>query len=679
MKKYLIFALCAVVISFVACQKESVKVEEPVQAETHLTLNFNITRGDEPATKAVKTSWEEGDIIYFFFDKVMDGHWLRLTYKSGNWVPYWFDSTLEARIAANSSGTITALYMFARKETQWGPSYSDYISFDPLDGSGNWLYSWYLQCLDASYTVTAGSLSADISLVMPPEYDFVQFSIPGLEGYDGRWKINTYPSIRPVHIRKYHKDDGFVTNEGGNMVGYYYTDGTTFCGVLPAAQKDVASNYTFTLTNSENNAQYRYAVSAKTLTRGKAIKLPALNKWTVLDSGDATPAYVDLGLPSGIKWATFNLGATIPEEMGSTYPWGHTSPESTVSWSLYQFYESGSNDNDVVFNKYIANPPSVVNLDIADDAANAHPAWGDKYRMPTDDEWYELKSNCTVESITYNGVSGNKVTGPNGKYIFIPEGLYWSSTLSEMPANSTVAVAYMNGTGYINPDIGSTRRTALYIRPVYDPDFVFGINAVPMCEINGDVLYVADRNLGASSPEDAGRYYAWGETIGYTSSEGHYFNDANYVFNVGGELDKFSKYVKSGQAEYWGVAGDPDDLIELEAMNDAAAVELGGDWHIPTTLEMNFLRNNCDWVWDAVRCGYTVTGQGTYSANSIFIPAAGHCNSLISEYGIQGYYWTNRISYDQSYNALVLRFDSAGQYTSDEGRGHGVSIRAVRY
>lgn len=674
--KRILFLLGISVLALAACQIVEVEtsVETPAIDNTpHLTVNFNITRGDEPATKAVKTAWEEGDIIYFFFDKVMDGKWFRLTYKSGAWEPYWYPE-LESRIAARSEGTVTALYMFARKATQWGASSSDYVSFDPLDGNDSWLYSWYLQCMDASYTVSAGSLTADISLVMPPEYDFVQFTIPGLDGYDGRWKINTYPSIMPVHIRKYHKDDGFVTTQGAYMFGYYYTDGTTFCGVLPAAQNGVATNYTFTLTNSENNAKYRYTVSSKTLTRGKSIKLPALGNWEHLQDGEASPAYVDLGLPSGIKWATFNLGATIPEEIGSTYPWGHTSPESTVTWYYYKFRDSGYDDGDVVFNKYTSTP---VNLDIADDAANAHPAWGGKFRMPTDNEWYELRSNCTIESIVINGMSGNKVTGPNGKYIFIPEGLYWSSTLSDMPANSTVAVAYMNGSGYINPDIGSTRRTALYIRPVYDPDFVFGINAVPMCEINGDVLYVADRNLGAASPEDAGKYYAWGETIGYTSSEGHYFNDANYTFCVGD--NKFSKYVKADQAEYWGIAGDPDDLIELEAVNDAAAVELGGDWHIPTTLEMNMLKGNCDWVWDAVRNGYTVTGRGVYSANSIFIPAAGHCNSLISEYGIQGYYWTNRISYGQSYNALILRFDSDGQYTSDEGRGHGVSIRAVRY
>lgn len=674
--KRILFLLGISVLALAACQIVEVEtsVETPAIDNTpHLTVNFNITRGDEPATKAVKTAWEEGDIIYFFFDKVMDGKWFRLTYKSGAWEPYWYPE-LESRIAARSEGTVTALYMFARKATQWGASSSDYVSFDPLDGNDSWLYSWYLQCMDASYTVSAGSLTADISLVMPPEYDFVQFSIPGLDGYDGRWRITTYPSIMPVHIRKYHKDDGFVTNQGAYMPGYYYTDGTTFCGVLPAAQNGVASDYMFYLTNSENNARYRYTVSAKTLTRGKSIRLPALGNWALLQDGEASPAYVDLGLPSGIKWATFNLGATIPEEMGSTYPWGHTSPESTVTWYYYKFRESGYDDGDVVFNKYTSTP---VNLDTADDAANAHPKWGGKYRMPTDDEWYELRSCCTIESIVVNGVSGNKVTGPNDKYIFIPEGLYWSSTLSDMPANSTVAVAYMNGTGYINPDIGSTRRTALYIRPVYDPDFVFGINAVPMCEINGDVLYVADRNLGAASPEDAGKYYAWGETIGYTSSEGHYFNDANYTFCVGD--NKFSKYVKADQAVYWGVAGDPDDLIELEAVNDAAAVELGGDWHIPTTLEMNMLKGNCDWVWDAVRNGYTVTGRGVYSANSIFIPAAGHCNSLISEYGIQGYYWTNRISYGQSYNALILRFDSDGQYTSDEGRGHGVSIRAVRY
>ena len=67
MKKYLIFALCAVAMAFVACQKESVKEEEPVQAETHLTLNFTINNGE--ATKAVKSGWEYGDRIHIYFDR----------------------------------------------------------------------------------------------------------------------------------------------------------------------------------------------------------------------------------------------------------------------------------------------------------------------------------------------------------------------------------------------------------------------------------------------------------------------------------------------------------------------------------------------------------------------------------------------------------------------------------
>ena len=156
--------------------------------------------------------------------------------------------------------------------------------------------------------------------------------------------------------------------------------------------------------------------------------------------------YVDLGLPSGTKWATYNVGATKPEEYGDYFAWGETQPKSEYNWGTYKYctadYDAENNTySNIVMTKYNATDGKTV-LDATDDAATAN--WGSNWRMPTREELNELYSNCTYEWTTQNGVSGEKFTGPNGRSIFLPAagirydsslydagsyGYYWSSSL----------------------------------------------------------------------------------------------------------------------------------------------------------------------------------------------------------------------------------------------------------
>lgn len=144
---------------------------------------------------------------------------------------------------------------------------------------------------------------------------------------------------------------------------------------------------------------------------------------------------VDLGLPSGIIWATCNLGAAKPEGYGDYYAWGEPTAKSNYEWSTYKYYEGGS------VTKYTTTDGLVV-LQADDDAAVA--ALGAGWRMPTKDEWDELLSKCEQEWTTKNGVKGALFTGPSGKTIFLPaagyyqydavrdqgySGRYWSSSL----------------------------------------------------------------------------------------------------------------------------------------------------------------------------------------------------------------------------------------------------------
>ena len=152
--------------------------------------------------------------------------------------------------------------------------------------------------------------------------------------------------------------------------------------------------------------------------------------------------YVDLGL--SVKWATCNVGASKPEDYGDYFAWGETQPKTDygryehkwlggAGFSLAKYNTSsryGTVDNKNVLEK-------------KDDVAAV--SWGGSWRMPTKAEQDELKEQCTWTWTSRNGVEGYKVTGPNGKSIFLPPAGnrdygtlyyagyycdYWSSSLS---------------------------------------------------------------------------------------------------------------------------------------------------------------------------------------------------------------------------------------------------------
>ncbi|MCR5325224.1 MAG: hypothetical protein K6E37_00560 [Bacteroidales bacterium] len=154
------------------------------------------------------------------------------------------------------------------------------------------------------------------------------------------------------------------------------------------------------------------------------------------------PEYVDLGLPSGLKWAKWNVGANKPEEYGDYFSWGETEPKKSYYFSTYKFGLGGTTANGP-YSKYVNDSKygTVDNklvLDPEDDAA--HVNWGGNWRMPTDEEWKELKENCSWEwTSDYNGtgVAGRivtgKVSGYENKSIFLPAaGYMWSTDLKDL-------------------------------------------------------------------------------------------------------------------------------------------------------------------------------------------------------------------------------------------------------
>lgn len=175
---------------------------------------------------------------------------------------------------------------------------------------------------------------------------------------------------------------------------------------------------------------------------------------------DGEHTWVDLGLPSGLKWATCNVGAEKPEDYGYYYAWGQILPKEDYSWTTYKYAniaynkltkyctDAGYGDDGFTDNKTILAPE--------DDAA--HINWRGNWRMPTKDEWQELMDNCVWVWTTQNGVNGYLVTGKtNGNSIFLPaagfrngtsfynvghSGDYWSSSLLDDRPRSAWYVSF---------------------------------------------------------------------------------------------------------------------------------------------------------------------------------------------------------------------------------------------
>ena len=147
---------------------------------------------------------------------------------------------------------------------------------------------------------------------------------------------------------------------------------------------------------------------------------------------DNHPHQIDLGLPSGTKWACCNVGATTPEDYGGYYSWGETEAKSDYMWTAYSHcdgtYETCHDlGSDIAGTQY----------DVA------HVKWGGSWKMPTLDQINELNDNCTWLWTSKNNINGYKVTGTNGRTIFLPAagyrydsdlyahgtyGYYWSSS-----------------------------------------------------------------------------------------------------------------------------------------------------------------------------------------------------------------------------------------------------------
>ena len=256
---------------------------------------------------------------------------------------------------------------------------------------------------------------------------------------------------------------GNVTSDGNATVtarGFVY--GTSANNLSQTVQSggNGTGSFTRTLTGLTASTTYYYKAYA---TNSAGTAYGEIKQFTTTEATTGTlngHDWVDLGLPSGTRWATCNVGAS---EAGGSYAWGETTTKGTYNNSTYTS----------AISNYTTTLPANM------DAATAN--WGAGWRMPTYDEMNELKNNCTVTWTTRNGSNGCLFTGPNGNSIFLvagglisgnaysgigSSGNYWSSSRHGV-AGRAWELRFNSGGCYIMDDYNNYN--GLKVRAVCSP------------------------------------------------------------------------------------------------------------------------------------------------------------------------------------------------------------------
>lgn len=211
-----------------------------------------------------------------------------------------------------------------------------------------------------------------------------------------------------------------------------------------------------------------------------------------------------------------------------------------------------------------------------------------------------------------------------------------------------------------------------------------------------DGPYWAETNIGAEKDSDYGYYFWWGDTVGYKRVNNAWVASDGSSSGFPSSVPTDSQYNHTLRNHGW---TSTDDVLVPEY--DAAQVQWGGGWRMPTFAEQKNLIDKCDWTWTTKNGiqGYIVRGKGSYASASIFLPAAGRASgssigSSYSDAGSCGYYWSsvpNRDGYTTLgyHTSCRLSFSSSSHSYSTAGytdynqyncadRSSGFSIRPVQ-
>lgn len=433
------------------------------------------------------------------------------------------------------------------------------------------------------------------------------------------------------------------------------------------SHKDVVSSYNFWMR--ENVLRLNYETPMYVAFSIRPVHVPSAEL--------EEHKYVDLCLPSGTLWAATNIGANSPEQSGDYIAWGEVAPKSTYNWNNYRYCNGTYNS----LTKYCddSNYGTVDNkeeLDYEDDAAYYN--WGPDWCLPSDAQQVELIVYCNGTLSQQNGVEGCKYTSPiNGNSIFIPfSGLAEGTKIRDV------------GNAAILPDRGfyqnATSSLHIFIKGKYLPNRTYRSYGQTMrpVRVQNKHEYVdlgltsgtlwASTNIGAQNPEDAGDYFAWGEV---KVKDIYDSNTYKYTLNIDKDTRKstYSKYcVKE-------VDGIVDYKTQLDSDDDAAYVNWGPDWCMPTKDQLYELINECTWTKTYRNGIYGYIIQSKKNGNSIFLPFAGSREDNELDWLGKDFYYPSRDlcdDYSHCIEGIMASSDSPIKWTIS--RTIGLPIRPVR-
>ena len=340
---------------------------------------------------------------------------------------------------------------------------------------------------------------------------------------------------------------------------------------------------------------------------------------------------VDLGLPSGLKWAKFNIGANAPEEHGGYFAWGETTEKNVYSWGWYLCQQS---ECGTWADPFIKNYQSAGTYILGPAYDAAHIQWGGRWRMPTDEDFKELKENCSCEKTTVNGVSGYRYTGWNGNSIFLPDGqikngtdltsdlfkcAYWTSFCMYYSISTAQQASAFAPNGNLSK---IDRAYGLAIRPVND--------ASTGSNIDG---YVVHRTDGAVD------YYTFQEVDHIEA-----YLEKEYDPNAPSDGDYIDLGLPSGikwaSCNLGGV--NPWDFGNYYSGYSAYTKEVAAPegYRIPGSANFEELIENCEVktvTYNNVQ-GNMFTSK--INGNKIFLPFAGWYDDKKNYYSYDGRYWS---------------------------------------
>lgn len=315
MKKTFAILWVALVALMFSCKKESIEEPENLNEILPEKIIFDLTatHPEESGTKAIKTGWESGDVIFVFFTGKAAPAYLEMRWDGTEWQ----NTPKDLSLSNGESGTMRAVYL----------PYGSQLTVQ-ADGSAfrfsETQYSYYLTAT-RPYKVSGGKVSATFNMSIPEGY--VQFYIPA--SADDFTLRQDY--ITPVGVALVQADGSIseTTDKaaGDAMTGYAYGEGRQFSGIISADADGQSRHWLFSLKNESKDTQHTLFRPGKSLSKGYAVALPKVDEWVEVGKGKkvfmywsnkTSCYYAENGqemFSANVYWYTCNgFGATFPTE-----------------------------------------------------------------------------------------------------------------------------------------------------------------------------------------------------------------------------------------------------------------------------------------------------------------------------------------------------------------------------